>query len=39
MLRRNIWNIMKNKIEILDNKKRQQFGDYAQHKYFGSWKN
>ena len=28
----------KNKIEILDNKKRQQFGDYAEHKYFGSWK-
>tara|TARA_B100000123_G_scaffold268260_2_gene242696 strand:- start:1952 stop:2722 length:771 start_codon:yes stop_codon:yes gene_type:complete len=25
-------------ISILDNKKRQHFGDFAIHKYFGSWK-
>ena len=28
----------KENIHILDNKKRQYFGDFAQHKYFGSWK-
>ena len=28
----------KKNVFILDNGKRQYFGDYAQHKYFGSWK-
>ena len=28
----------KSNITILDNGKRQYFGDYAQHLYFGSWK-
>lgn len=28
----------KSDVEILNNEKRQQFGDYAEHKYFGSWK-
>tara|TARA_Y200000002_G_C22616789_1_gene636366 strand:+ start:448 stop:1218 length:771 start_codon:yes stop_codon:yes gene_type:complete len=28
----------KNSILILDNQKRQHFGDFAIHKYFGSWK-
>ena len=28
----------KSVVFILDNGKRQYFGDYAQHKYFGSWK-
>lgn len=28
----------KENIHVLDNKKRQYFGDFAQHKYFGSWK-
>lgn len=29
----------KNNILILHNNKRQYFGDYARHNYFGSWKN
>jgi len=29
----------KNAITILHNNKRQYFGDYAKHNYFGSWKN
>lgn len=29
---------VKKQIFVLDNGKRQYFGDYAQHKYFGSWK-
>ena len=28
----------KKKVFILDNGKRQQFGDYAKHNYFGTWK-
>jgi len=28
----------KSTIHILDNGKRQYFGDYAQHRHFGSWK-
>lgn len=28
----------KNTITILDNGKRQYFGDYARHNYFGTWK-
>lgn len=28
----------KNDITILDNGKRQYFGDYARHHYFGTWK-
>ena len=28
----------KNSITILDNGKRQHFGNYAKHKYFGTWK-
>jgi|694.fasta_scaffold01837_8 hypothetical protein len=30
--------INKNSIKILHNNTRQQFGKYAQHKYFGTWK-
>ena len=28
----------KDDIKILHNNKRQYFGDYAKHNYFGSWK-